>query len=65
MESNEPTAETLCFITVVFPMTDLTKAVKIKEDIDAVLTELSKVKSELRITTVKNENGLGHTAGLH
>lgn len=64
MPKNEPIAETLCFITVVFPMPDLAKAVKIKEDIDAVLAGLSKVKSELRITTVKNDGGMGHETGL-
>lgn len=48
--------EELCFVTVVFPLTDDNQIVHIKQKICEAVKALNQVKIELRVTSVKNNN---------
>jgi len=46
--------ETLCFVNIVFPITDDQQIVMVKRSIAAALSELPKVKTEFRIAEIRN-----------
>jgi len=46
--------ETLCFVTIVFPITDDVQIVTVKQNIAVAVKSLPKVKTEFRITEVRN-----------
>jgi len=46
--------ETLCFVTIVFPITDDVQIVTVKQNIATAVESLPKVKTEFRITEVRN-----------
>lgn len=48
--------ENLCFVTIVFPITADEQIAKVKKNIETALADLPKVKTELRITSVR-DNG--------
>ncbi len=50
--------ETLCFVSIVFPLTDDNQIALIKQKIETALSELPKVKTEFRITEVRDGTGL-------
>ena len=62
----EKNNETLCFVSIVFPITNDNQIASIKGKIESALSELPQVKIELRITTIKNEvpiNGMERQPG--
>lgn len=52
-------SETLCFITIVFPITDDDQLLAARKKILAAIADLPKVKTEFRFTSVRDgpDNG--------
>ena len=50
--------ETLCFVTIVFPIANDQQIINVKHNIEQAVAELPKVKTEFRITSVKD--GIGN-----
>ena len=46
--------EQLCFVTVVFPLTDDSEILIMKGNIDTAVKNFKQVKVELRVTEVRN-----------
>ena len=46
--------EQLCFVTIVFPVPDDDTLMQIKNNIDAALENLNKVKVEMRLTSLRD-----------
>lgn len=54
METNRIPDNQLCFVTVVFPVTDDNQIISVKKNIEAAVKDLEKVKVELRITVMRD-----------
>lgn len=50
--------ESLCFVTIVFPITDDVQIVTVKQNIAVAVESLPQVKTEIRITEVRDGPGL-------
>jgi len=46
--------ETLCFITIVFPITDDAQIAAVKKKIETATADLAKVKTEIRLTSIRD-----------
>jgi len=63
MDNNSPVAEQLCFISIVFPVSDDDQIMAVKKKVFEAVKELPKVKTELRITEMRNgvsDGRMGH-----
>jgi len=56
MENNTVQAEQLCFITVCFPVVNDDQIISVKKKVFEAVKELPRVKTELRITEMRNTN---------
>jgi len=54
MEKNNIPNNQLCFITVVFPYTDDNVVLDVKKNISQAVSQLSKVKVEMRLTEMRD-----------
>lgn len=52
----EKNNETLCFVTIVFPIPSDNDFIAVKNKIESAVSELPRVKTEYRITNVRNSN---------
>ena len=59
--NQEKNKETLCFVTIVFPITNDNQIPSIKGKIDSAVSDLPQVKTEYRITEVRDSTGLVNT----
>ena len=50
----EKNDETLCFVSIVFPITDDQQIIAVKQKIETAVEDLPKVKTEFRFTSVRN-----------
>lgn len=50
--------ENLCFISIVFPVTDDEQIIAVKKKIKEAVSELPQVKTELRITEICNNGSI-------
>ena len=56
MDNNSPAAEQLCFISIVFPVSNDDQIISVKKKVLEAVAELPRVKTELRITEMRNTN---------
>lgn len=64
MEKNQIPNNQLCFVTVVFPFDDDNYLLSIKKKLDAVFTDMPKVKAEYKLGMVKDNGGLGQPGNM-
>jgi len=57
MENNSVQAEQLCFITVCFPVGNDDQIISVKKKVFEAVKELPRVKTELRISEMRNVDG--------
>lgn len=57
MENNPVQAEQLCFITVCFPVVNDDQIISVKKKVFEAVQELPRVKTELRISEMRNADG--------
>lgn len=56
MDNNTVQTEQLCFITVTFPVSNDDQIISVKKKVFEAVKELSRVKTELRISEMRNTN---------
>ena len=54
MENNPVQAEQLCAITIVFPVADDDQIISVKKKVSEAIADLPKVKTEMRITDMRD-----------